>query len=345
MSTPSPATESTNENLGAFSSTKIVEGGKRSFFDVVIREYGALIGMFAVLGIFGILEPGVLKPENLGNVLEQSAALAIMATGFSIAMMVRGVDLSVAQVADAAGLLAAYFLVHGQPLWLVFIAPVLFGLLIGSINGMLMAYLGVPALIGTLGMMFVVRSFELVLSHGREAQVLFALDPARTKAFFFLGQGSIGPVSFTVVLAALVVGAAYLITARSNLGRYFDAIGGNVRAALLAGVRHRIVFAMAFLISGVLAAVAGMVLTSRAALAAPGAVVPFLLDAFVAVYLGSLIGRRGTINIVGTAIGSIFVGLVGNALTLMGAGVAVRYLAYGVIVLAAMTVGSFRRQS
>jgi ribose/xylose/arabinose/galactoside ABC-type transport system permease subunit len=193
--------------------------------------------------------------------------------------------------------------------------------------------------------MFVVRSFELVLSHGREAQVLFALDPARTKAFFFLGQGSIGPVSFTVVLAALVVGAAYLITARSNLGRYFDAIGGNVRAALLAGVRHRIVFAMAFLISGVLAAVAGMVLTSRAALAAPGAVEPFLLDAFVAVYLGSLIGRRGTINIVGTAIGSIFVGLVGNALTLMGAGVAVRYLAYGVIVLAAMTVGSFRRQS
>jgi ribose/xylose/arabinose/galactoside ABC-type transport system permease subunit len=311
----------------------------------VLRNYGAAIGMLAVLGVFGVLEPAILNPTNLGNILVQSASLAIMATGFAIAMMVRGVDLSVAQVSDAAGLLAAYLLVHGQPLWMVFLVPLALGLLVGMINGTLIAYLGVPALIGTLGMMFVVRSFELVLSNGREAQILFALDPARTRAFFYLGQGMIGPISFPVVLAILVVGVAYVVTTRSTLGRYFDAIGGNVRAAFLAGVRRRVVFAAAFLISGVTAAFAGMVLTSRAALAAPGAFEPYLLDAFVAVYLGSLLVRSGKINVLGAAIGSVFVGLIANALTLMGAGVSVRYIAYGVIVLAAMTVGSFRRQS
>ncbi len=93
------------------------------------------------------------------------------------------------------------------------------------------------------------------------------------------------------------------------------------------------------------AAISGMLLTSRAALAAPGALEPNLLDAFVAVYIGSLVVRSGRIEVVGAAIGSVFVGLIGNALTLMGAGVAARYIAYGAIVLVAMTVGSFRRQS
>lgn len=309
-----------------------------------LRDYGAAIGMLAVLGVFGILEPAVLKPANLGNILQQSASLVILATGFAIAMMVRGIDLSCAQVSDAAGLLAAFFLVHGQPLWMVFVVPLAFGLLIGVVNGALMAYLGVPALIGTLGMMFIVRSFELVLSHGREAQILFALEPARTHTFFYLGQGSLGPVNFSVILAIIVVVVAHVVMTRSTLGRYFDALGGNVRAALLAGVRHRVVFAAAFLLSSLFAAFAGMVLTSRAALAAPGAFEPYLLDVFVAVYLGSLLVRSGKINILGAAVGAIFVGLISNALTLMGAGVSARYLAYGAIILIAMTVGSFRRR-
>lgn len=310
----------------------------------LLRDYGAALGMLAVLAVFGIIEPAVLKPANLGNILQQSASLVILATGFAIAMMVRGVDLSVAQVSDAAGLIAAYFLVHGQPLWMVFVIPLAFGLLTGVVNGALMAYLGVPALIGTLGMMFIVRTFELVLTHGREAQILFALEPARTRSFFFIGQGSIGPINFSVILAIIVVIVAHLVMTRSTLGRYFDALGGNVRAALLAGVRHRVVFAAAFLLSSLFAAFAGMMLTSRAAMAAPGAFEPYLLDVFVAVYLGSLLVKSGKINILGAAVGSVFVGLISNALTLMGAGIAARYLAYGAIILIAMTVGAFRRR-
>jgi len=324
-----------------------LDGGVRRESRVLglLRDYGAIIGMLGVVAVFSVLEPDVLKPTNLVNVIDQSASLAIMATGFAIAIIVRGVDLSVAQVADAAGLLAAYLLVHNGPLWAVFVVPLAFGLLVGAVNGTLMAYLGVPALIGTLGMMFVVRSFELVLSDGREPQILFSLPQERTASFFFLGQGSVMGIRFPIILAVIVVGLGYLVTSRTSLGRYFDAVGGNVRAALLAGVRHRLVFAAAFLISGVTAALAGMILTSRAALAAPGALEPTLLDAFVAVYIGSLVVRSGRISVIGAAIGAVFVGIIGNALNLMGAGVAARYIAYGAIVLVAMTVGSFRRQS
>ncbi len=157
-------------------------GGRRATWRGAsfVRDYGALLGMLAVLGVFGILEPAVLVPANLGNVLQQSASLAIMASGFAVAMMVRGVDLSVAQTSDAAGLLAAYFLVQGQPLWMVFVLPLVFGLLVGVVNGALIAYLGVPALIGTLGMMFVVRSFELValLTAARRRSCSLSTRPA-----------------------------------------------------------------------------------------------------------------------------------------------------------------------
>lgn len=321
-------------------SGKDVRGASRVI--ELLRNYGAALGMLAVLAVFGILEPRVLKPTNLSNVLQQSASLIILATGFAIAMMVRGIDLSAAQVSDAAGLLAGYFLVHGQPLWMVFLIPLVFGIIIGAVNAALMAYLGVPALIGTLGMMFVVRSFELVFSHS-ETQTLFALPTTRTQSFNFLGQGSIGPINFSVIFAVAIVILTHIVMTRSTLGRYFDALGGNVRATLLAGVRHRAVFAIAFLFSSVLAAIAGMMQTSRAGLAIPRSFEPYLLNVFVAVYLGSMLVRSGKINILGSAVGAIFVGLISNALTLMNAGVAGRYFAYGAIILIAMTVGTFRR--
>lgn len=325
----------------------VVTGGSshgRFRFGDVLRDYGTILSMLGALVVFGILEPAVLTPANLASVVDQSSSLVILSVGLAIVMMMRGVDLSVAQVSDAAGLLAATFLVQDQPLVVVFLVPVAFGLLVGGINGFLMAYLGVPAIIGTLGMMFIVRSFELVISNGREAKILFTLPPEQSAPFFFLGQGRIGPVSASILIAIIVVAVGYIITHATSLGRYINAVGGNVRAAFLGGVPHRRIFGVGFLISGLFAAIAGMVLTSRAALAAPGAFEPYLLDAFVAVYLGSVVVRSGKINVLGTAIGALFVGLIGNALTLMGLGVPYRYVAYGAVILIAMTIGVMRRE-
>jgi ribose/xylose/arabinose/galactoside ABC-type transport system permease subunit len=326
------------------SATMGKRGARARRWVAALRDYGALIGMIGVLLIFGIINPKILTIPNLSSVVDQSSGPVVMAVGMAIIMSMRGVDLSLAQVADAAGLLAAMLLVLGWPWWTALAVPIVFALVVGGINAGLMAYLGVPAIIGTLGMMFVVRSFELVLSHGSEAQVLFTLPPDQTGPFFYIGQGSIGPVPVSIVVAAIVVAVAFVLTNGTPLGRYINAVGGNVRAAFLAGVDHRRVFAAGFVASAVCAALGGMILTSRAGLAAPGAFEPYLLDAFVAVYLGSLLAPSGRINVLGAAIGALFVGLIGNALTLMGAGAPARYIAYGVVIIIAMTIGVLRRQ-
>lgn len=302
------------------------------------------LGMVFVVIVLVILKPEIATGANVQNILIQSAGLAILATGFAIAFMVKGIDLSVAQVADAAGLIVAFILVRGPSVAVALTVALAFALVVGIVNGVLSAYLGVPALIVTLGMMFIVRSLELVLTNGREPQILFDLPPAQTDPLFFLGQGSIGPISVPVLIAVGVVLIGHLVTTRTTLGRAWEAIEGNVRAAYLAGVRHRLVYAVGFVFSALFAAVAGIVLTARASLAAPGALEPMLLEGFVAVYLGSLLSRAGRITVVGAAIGALFVGVIGNALTLLGAGAAVRYIAYGAIILISMTIGAIRRR-
>jgi ribose transport system permease protein len=310
----------------------------------LLRDYGLLIGMLLALLLFGIVKPQVLAPANLANVVEQSSELVILACGLAIVMMLRGVDLTVAQVCDTAGVIAALLLLDNQPLVIVLLAPIGFALVIGAVNGLLVAYIGVPAIIATLGMMFVVRSIELIISHGNQAAVLFTLPPAQADPFFFLGQGHIGPVPTSVVLALVIVVVLHVLTRSTSLGRYWSAVGGNVRAAFLAGVRHRLVFAVSFLISAACAAVAGITLASRAAIAQPGSFERYLVDCFVAVFLGSALIPSGKINVVGTAIGALFVGLIGNALTLIGLGVPYRYVVYGLVILLAMAVGILRRE-
>lgn len=307
------------------------------------RDHAGILGMLAATVALVLIEPAIAAPKNLAGIVDQSAALVIMSMGMAVAMSTRGVDLTIAQVADAAGLVAAWLLLQGQPPVVVIVVPLLVALLVGVINGVLMGYIGVPAIIGTLGVMFIIRTAELILSNTREPQILFTLPSSETDVFFFIGQGKIGPVPVEVLLAALMVAVAYLITRRSTLGRFFDAIGGSARASYLAGVDIRRVFASGFVISALMAAIGGITIASRAGIAAPGSVEPMLLDTFVAVYLGSVVSRTGRITVVGTAIGALFVGLIGNALTILGLGAAAHYLVYGFVLLLAMTVGRLRR--
>lgn len=309
----------------------------------VARDYAGILGMVAAIIALVIIEPAIAAPKNLAGVVDQSAALVMMSLGMAVAMSTRGVDLTIAQMADAAGLVAAWLLLQGQPPVVVIVVPLLVALVVGSVNGILMGYVGVPAIIGTLGVMFVIRTAELILSNTREPQILFTLPSSETDAFFFLGQGKIGPVPVEVILAGVMVAVAYVITRRSTLGRFFDAIGGSARASYLAGVDIRRVFASGFVISALLAAIGGITIASRAGIAAPGSVEPMLLDTFVAVYLGSVVSRTGRITVIGTAIGALFVGLIGNALTILGLGAAAHYLVYGFVLLLAMTFGRLRR--
>jgi ribose/xylose/arabinose/galactoside ABC-type transport system permease subunit len=310
-----------------------------------LRAYGPMVGMLAVLVIFSILKPAFFSLANIGNVLHQSVILIIMSFGLAVVMTMRGVDLSVAQIADGAGLVAAVLMLHGQPLWIVLSVPVMFGLIVGLVNGLLAAYAGIPAIIGTLGMMFVIRSAELLMTNGAEPQILFTLPRGLTRNFFFIGQGSIGPVSALVVLGAAVFVVMMIVTHLTTFARRANAIGSNARAAYLAGVNIRGVFASGFVLAGLLASIAGVALVSRTGIAMPRGAEPYLLDVFAAVYLGTLLSRRAEPTIWGTLIGALFITFLGNGLTLLGLGAPYRFALNGGFILLAMAVGALRRNN
>jgi ribose/xylose/arabinose/galactoside ABC-type transport system permease subunit len=308
-----------------------------------LRAYGPALGMLLVLGIFAYLKPVFLSQGNIGNVLHQSVILIVLSFGLAIVMAMRGVDLSVAQIADAAGLIAAMLMLNSQPLWIVILVPVLFGLGAGLVNGLLTAYAGIPAIIATLGTMFVIRSGELLMTNGGEPQILFTLPRGRTRDFLFIGQGSIGGISALIVLGLIVFAITMVIMNWTSFARRARAVGGNARAAYLAGIDIRGVFAGGFVLAGALSALAGVALVSRTSIAVPRGAEPFLLDAFAAVYLGTLLSRRAEITIWGTLLGALFITFLSNGLTLLGLGAAHRYALNGGFILLAMAIGALKK--
>ena len=215
-----------------------------------------------------------------------------------------------------------------------------FGLMVGTVNAFLMAYLGVPALIGTLGMMFIIRSFELLITNGAQPQVLFTLSRKITGKFLDIGQGSIGVMPNVMVISICIVIIIYLIKERSVIGRHMDAINGNVQTSFLAGINIRRTFASVFVISSVLAAIAGVLICARAGSATPRATESYLNDCFVSVYIGTLLSKRRKFNVIGTVIGCLFVGFISNFFTLMNLGNGIKQLCNGAFIILAVVLGA-----
>lgn len=305
-----------------------------------LHNYGAVIGIVILMFVFQIIDHRFLRPANIWNVCKSSAFLIMMALGMTLVMSVRGIDFSIAQVADATAVISAFLILQDWDPMMAMGAAILFGLGVGIINAIVMAYLGVPALIGTLGMMFIIRSFELILTDGAQPQVLFTLSRSITGKFLDIGQGDIGGIPNVMIIGVIVIVIIYLIKERSVLGRRMDAINGNVRTSYLAGVDIRKTFAAAFVLSSILAAVAGVLICARAGSATPRATESYLNDCFVAVYIGTLVSKKRKFNVIGTVIGCLFVGFISNFFTLTGLGNGIKQLCNGGFILLAVILGT-----
>ena len=294
---------------------------------------------------FGIVEPAVLTPANLASVVDQSSSLVILSVGLAIVMMMRGVDLSVAQVSDAAGLLAAMFLVQDQPLLVVFLVPLAFGLLVGGINGFMMSYLGVPADHRHAG--HDVHRAQLRARHLQRPRGADPVHPAQgPERAVLLPRPGDDRTGLRVDRHRRHRGRGGLPDHERHTAGPVHQRGRRQRPCRIPGgrpppthLRRRVPHQRDCSRRS-----PGWCSPPAPALAAPGAFEPYLLDAFVAIYLGSVVVRNGKINVLGTAVGALFVGLIGNALTLMGLGVPYRYIAYGAVILIAMTIGVLRRE-
>ena len=295
------------------------------------RDAGTLLGLILISTVFATLSPTFLTGPNLINILQQSSINACIALGMTLVIISGGIDLSVGPVAALSAVLAAAMLVGGVPVPLAIIGALGVGVACGFLNGALITWGGLQPFIVTLGGLSLYRALALIYTGGTP---IFGLPDG----FRALTNGNVAGVPNPVIAVAVLATLAWVILNKSPLGEYFMAVGGNPDAARIAGVPVTLTKLSAYMISGLMAAVAALILIGRLGAAEPTLGTLWELDAIAAAAIGgaSLMGGRGSIP--GTLIGCIILGTLRNGLTLMNVQAFYQLLATGIIIIVAMLI-------
>lgn len=295
------------------------------------RDAGTLLGLILIGTVFAILSPTFLTAPNLLNVLQQSSINACIALGMTLVIISGGIDLSVGPVAALSAVLAAAMMVANVPVPLALMGALCVGLACGAVSAALIAIGGLQPFIVTLGGLSLFRALALIFTGGTP---IFGLPDA----FRALTNGTILSIPNPVVIVAIFAVLAWVILNKTPLGEYFMAVGGNPEAARIAGVPVTLTKFAAYMISGMMASVAALVLIGRLGAAEPTLGTLWELDAIAASAIGgaSLMGGRGSIP--GTLIGCIILGTLRNGLTLLNVQAFYQLLATGIIIIVAMLI-------
>jgi ribose transport system permease protein len=303
----------------------------------LLSRYGLLWALGFLILALSLLSPYFLSTANLLNVLRQVSINAILALGMTVVIIKGGIDLSVGSLLALAGALAAGFALSGFPPPLAMGLGVGIAVALGTLQGLLVAYAGLPPFIVTLAGLTAFRGLTLVYTDGRPITGL--PDP-----FLFLGNGTLLgiPVPVMVMLSFLLL--THLLLQNTALGRYLYAIGGNEEAARLSGVPVARIKVFAYAYSGLAAGLAALVLTGRLNSAQPTAGTGFELDAIAAAVVGgtSLAGGRGTAW--GTFLGALIIGVLNNGMNLLNVSSFYQLIAKGAVIVLALLVDRLVRR-
>jgi ribose transport system permease protein len=300
-------------------------------------EYGLLIGFILLCGLLSLVSPVFLTPINLLNVALQASVVAILAFGQTFVILSAGIDLSVGSVLALAGaVMAMQTDQHGVLLGVL--AGLLVGALLGIINGVFVTRARVAPFIATLAMLAIARGLTYIYTQGSPIRV-------DQPAFTVFGQGTIGAVPIPVIMMVVVFVVCLVVLTQTRFGRYVFAIGSNPEVTRLAGIPIDRYVVAVYAISGLLAAVGGLILSGRLAAADPNAATGYELDVIAAVVIGgtSLFGGRG--GVFGTLIGALIIAVVGNGMVLLNVNPFWTQAVKGGIILIAVLPDSLRRKT
>jgi ribose transport system permease protein len=300
----------------------------------MLARFGVLGVFVLIVLVFAVLETdNFLASENLKSILTQSAALAVVAFGLTVVLVMNEFDLSFGAMAGLSGAVAFTLIGTEGVDWRLAIALcVLVGVAAGATNGILSAYFGAPSFVITLAVGTILTGIEFTITG---QQTLFEGVP---DAYIQIGQGNFLGLNIQVIVAIVLFVATYLYLEHTEQGRYMHAIGGNPEAAYLTGIAVRRLRLIGFMIMGAAGAIAGILLSAQSANSSPNFGAPLLLPAFAAVFLGSTAFRPGQFNVLGTLLGILFLAVLQNGLTLMDATTAVISIVQGGVLVAAVLV-------
>ena len=296
-----------------------------------LRKLGPLLALVAVCIVLAFMSPNFLTVSNSFDVMRQVSINAVISFGMTLSILLGGIDLSVGSILALSSVLAAMAMKGGHGAGLAAGIAILAGAGMGSLNGVVIAKGNVAPFIATLGMMTLLRGVALVLSMGSP------ISGFSSDFFSLLGGGYVArlvPVPVVLMLAMFAV--FWFVLTRTVFGRHVYATGGNAEAAKLSGVNTDGVQILVYTLSGAMAALAGVILTSRLDSAQPTAGAGYELDAITAVVLGgtSLSGGRGWIF--GTLVGALLIGVLNNGLNLMGVSAFYQQVVKGSVILLAV---------
>jgi ribose transport system permease protein len=291
-----------------------------------------LIGLIILSIVISIISPRFLTTGNILNVLRQTSINAVIATGMTFVILTGGIDLSVGSVLAYSGAIMAALLGTQVPLSASLALVLLLGATIGALTGLVITKGKVQPFIATFVSMTLLRGATLVFTDGKP----ISADKGPAEAFAFLGQGYGFGIPIPIFIMIAVLAIAYYILRHTRFGRYVYAIGGNEEATRLSGLRTGMIKTTVYAISGLLAAMAGIILTSRLSSAQPTAGAGYELDAIAAVVLGGTSLAGGSGHIMGTLVGALIIGILNNALNLMNVSSYYQMIAKGVIILIAV---------
>lgn len=277
----------------------------------LLRHQGALVALLVAF-VFGFARyAAFLTSENLLNILRQNSMVGLVALGMTFVILTGGIDLSVGAVLAVAGVVAVYVAQFGTVAAMV--AGVGVAALIGLINGLLIAKARIQPFITTLAMMIAARGLALAVT--RENSIPL---PAEATGLAWLGRGELGPVPVPVILLLLAFAAGWVVLRYTRFGRHVYAVGDNMDAARLLGLKVDRVLILTYVLSGAFAGLAGVVLASRLGAAQPVAGTGWELDAIAAVVVGGtvLTGGQGGAGL--TLTGVLLLGVILNLLNLEG---------------------------
>ena len=301
------------------------------------RNLAAMIALVFLCVVLSVTTETFLVQGNLVSVLRQVCVNCLIASGITCVWISGGIDLSVGPVVAASGDLAVQCANAGMPLVICVAVPMVFGAMIGFINGYIVSHTTIPPFIVTLSTQIIVRGISYILTGGQPAQ-------SNNDGFNNLGVGNVLGIPIPVIFVIVAFIILYFIMNRSSFGRHVYATGGNKEAARYAGVNTRWIQVRVFVMSGVLAALAGVVLAARLYSGQPSVGEGFERDAIAASVLGGTSFNGGIGTLGGTVIGVLIIGVLNNGMNLLKINSYWQFVVKGCVILGAVYVDYLKKR-